>query len=261
MLRDQRKDKEYFDAIIDSRLATNKAWFEKCDTGQVNPDRMPFVKRNLSWTYLTVIQAKYSNNHALQNLLDDWKSGVKLIHESWNGFWKLKQGNPPVEYDQYILSAYDEMLWMLSLGYLLDVPNEDFQKLVEVIDRDKVKDKLYEFIISAKLEDRHLNAEESYRDVFHIPNIFSKLRDATEESDHAKASVLIEGFLNNDWYEGHKEAGWYNSHKSKHDTYSGYWCFEAAAVTCIMGLDDSSYRDQQYYPKDLADYYRAKHLG
>ncbi|MFH6985241.1 PoNe immunity protein domain-containing protein [Marinoscillum luteum] len=151
------------------------------------------------------------------------------------------------------------MLWMLSLGYLLDVSNEEFKKLVEVIDQDKVKDKLYEFIISAKLEDRKFIEEESYRDVFYIRDIFSKLRDATQVHDQMEAASLIKGFLNKDWYKGHKDAGWYNSHQSRYDTYSGYWCFEAAAVTCIMGLDDSSYRDQQYYPKDLVHYYRANH--
>jgi hypothetical protein len=256
MLRDQLKEKEYFDAVIDSRLAANKTWVEKCDTGQVKPDRIPYVKRNLSWTYLTVIQAKYSNNHAVEDLLDDWQNGVKLIHESWDGFWKLKQGNPPVEYDQYILSAYDEMLWMLSLGYLLGAPNEEFRKLVAVIDSDNVKDRLYEFIISAKLEVRQPIQKESYLDVFFIPEIFSTLRDAIQEPDQVKASSLVKDFLKKDWYKGHKDAGWYNSHKGKHDTYSGYWCFEAAAVTCILGLDDSSYRDVQYYPKDLVDHYR-----
>jgi hypothetical protein len=33
--------------------------------------------------------------------------------------------------------------------------------------------------------------------------------------------------------------------------YSGYWCFEAAAVVKLLGIDDSSFRDNEYYPADL----------
>jgi hypothetical protein len=249
MLRDIIRDKSYFEKIISEKEISNRTWVEKCGNGEVKEDRIPFVKRNLSWTFLTIISAKYSAGYLLENLLPDWKEGVKLIYESWDGFWKLKHGNPPVEYDQYILSAYDEMLWMLSLGYLLDAPEEEFKKLVEVIDRDKVKDKLYEFIISAKLKNRTPIQEESYRDFFGVPETFSKLRNVIEEPDKTKAAKLIHDFLKRDWYKNHKDAGWYNSHKSKHDAYFGYWSFESAAVVKIRGLDDSSFRDNQYYPK------------
>jgi hypothetical protein len=40
------------------------------------------------------------------------------------------------------------------------------------------------------------------------------------------------------------------------DWYYGRWSFEAAAVVAIKGLDDASFRDNPYYPKDLVDYYR-----
>jgi len=249
MLRDQIRDKNYFEKIIFEKETSNQTWLAKCNIGEVKEDRIPFVRRNLSWTYLTIISAKYSAGYCIENLLADWKEGIKLIHESWDGFWKLKQGNPPVEYDQYILSAYDEMLWMLSLGYLLDAQAQDFKKLVEVIDRDKVKDNLFEFIISAKLKDRAPIQEESYREFFGVPETFAKLRESIDEPDKAKAEKLIHDFLKRDWYKNHKDAGWYNSHKSKHDTYFGYWSFESAAVVKIKGLDDTSFRDNQYYPK------------
>lgn len=58
-------------------------------------------------------------------------------------------------------------------------------------------------------------------------------------------------FLEEDWYREHRQFGWYNSHTNKHNTYSGYWSFETAAVVKIMELDDSNFIDNQYYPKDL----------
>jgi len=155
---------------------------------------------------------------------------------------------------QYTLSAYDEMLWMLSLGYLLDINEADFKKLVDVIDRDGVKDFLFEFIILAKVKDRQPIKEESYQEFFGVPQTFEKLRKAIKETDKAKAEKLVKEFVTKEWYKNHKDSGWYDSHKSKHDTYFGYWSFETAAVVKIMGLDDSGFMDCQYYPKDLVNY-------
>ncbi|HEY8934009.1 MAG TPA: PoNe immunity protein domain-containing protein [Cyclobacteriaceae bacterium] len=249
MIRDQIRDDHYFEQYISRQIEGINKFLNWIEIGKTPQERINIVKQEIAKDYIYIILAKYSTGYSLENLLPDWKEGVKVIHESWDGFWKLKHGNPSIEYDQYILSAYDEMLWMLSLGYLLNVPDEDFKKLVEVIDRDKVKDKLYEFIISAKLKDRHPILEESYCDFFGVPETFSKLREAIQEPDKTKASKLIYDFLKKDWYKNHRDAGWYDSHKSKHDTYFGYWSFESAAVVKIMGLDDNSFKDNQYYPK------------
>jgi hypothetical protein len=84
-----------------------------------------------------------------------------------------------------------------------------------------------------------------------VPEIFKTLREAVAEPDKAEASRLVEVFVRREWYKKHTGAGWHGSHKSAFDAYSGYWCFEAAAVVKIRGLDDSAFRDWKYYPKDL----------
>lgn len=191
----------------------------------------------------------YSGGSPISDIKLQIPIGLKLISESWDGFWLVDHNGKKL--NQYGLSGYDEMLWMLSLGYLLNIDEEDFEKLVEVIDRDGVKDYLFEFIIRAKLKERQPISQESYAEFFGVPEIFKKLRQAINETDKAKAEKLIKEFITKDWYKNHKDAGWYNSHKSKHDTYFGYWSFETAAIVKIMGLDDSSFIDCQYYPKDL----------
>ena len=35
------------------------------------------------------------------------------------------------------------------------------------------------------------------------------------------------------------------------------WCWEAAGVAYAFGINDASFRDLPYYPKDLAAYARA----
>jgi hypothetical protein len=157
------------------------------------------------------------------------------------------------ELNQYTLSAYDEMLWMLSLGYLLDIPNEYLQKLAGVIDRDQVKDFLLEFIIRAKIKERQPITEESYQKFFYIPDTFKTLRQAITETNKETAIALVKRFVTREWYIKHRSSGWYNSHKSPGGGYYGYWCFESAAVVKIMGLDDGSFREHKYYPGDLVN--------
>ena len=61
-----------------------------------------------------------------------------------------------------------------------------------------------------------------------------------------KETALLE-YLDG-WYKNHSEYSWYDSHKSNTDTYSGYWSFEATAISIILGLDESKLRESVYYP-------------
>lgn len=239
-----------FENPIKERELSSQKRIEKLQNGLIAIDRINIVKQEMSKNFLYTAICKYSAGYSIKDIFNDYNQAVFFAFESWDGFWKLKdQGGK--EYDQYILSAYDEMLWMLSLGYLLNIPNDTFKMLVDIIDRDKVKDYLFEFIISAKIKERQPINGESYRDHFGIPETFAKLRAAIKELEKSKAEKLVKEFLTKAWYKNHKDAGWYNSHKSKHNVYFGYWSFETAAVVKIMGLDDSSFRDCKYYPKDL----------
>lgn len=251
-MRDKLKNEEYWNARIIQTENLRAIRYEKIRTGLIAPDRINIVKRDMVYSYLRTILEKYSAEYLVQELNNDLIKAIDLTYESWvDNAWKIKTGNPTgsIILDQYTLSAYDQMVWMLSLGYLLDISNNDFQKLVDVIDRDNVRDFLFEFIIRAKIKNRKPIIEESYQEFFYIPQIFEKLRQTITETD--KAETLVKEFITKEWYSGHKDCGWYDSHKNSNNTYFGYWSFETAAVVKIMGLDDSSFRDCQYYPKDL----------
>ena len=53
-----------------------------------------------------------------------------------------------------------------------------------------------------------------------------------------------------------KPCYWHGTH-TEGTSYFGYWAFEAALVTVLWDIDDSSYRDNLVYPRDLVDWYRA----
>ena len=50
-----------------------------------------------------------------------------------------------------------------------------------------------------------------------------------------------------------KPAAWYNNDQGGEGAYYGYWCFEAALVVRLLDIDDSSFRDNVYYPKDMVN--------
>ncbi|MBP6411740.1 MAG: DUF1911 domain-containing protein [Pseudarcicella sp.] len=248
-MRDKIKDRQYFDKSITMFYESIDRVTNWIEIGKTPFERINHVKRSMIESYISIFQCKYSAGFSIELIKADLKKCIEKCQESWDGFWLIEYQGKKI--NQYGLSGYDEMLWMLSLAYLLNIDEADFKKLVEVIDRDGVKDYLFEFIIRAKIKDREPIIEESYREFFGVPQTFEKLREAIAETDKIKAEKLVKEFITKDWYKNHKDAGWYNSHKSKHDTYFGYWSFETAVVVKIMNLDDSSFIDCQYYPKDL----------
>ncbi|MFZ2906414.1 MAG: PoNe immunity protein domain-containing protein [Cyclobacteriaceae bacterium] len=248
-MRTEIKDRGYFErysAEIEMIITRSKMWLSE---GSIAQERIKIVKDDIRSQYLKLAILKYSAGFPFETIKEAVNNVLNNVDSDWAGQWKLNHKGK--EYDQYILSAYDEMLWMLSLGYLVDVSNEAFGKLVNLIDRDQVKDFLFEFIIRTKVADRPILSAESYRDFFGVPKVFEKLRQAISEADKSKSEKLIHDFISKDWYKNHKDAGWYNAHKSKHDVFYGYWSFETAAVVKIMSLDETKFIDCQYYPKDL----------
>ncbi|MBP1852519.1 PoNe immunity protein domain-containing protein [Rhizobium halophytocola] len=61
----------------------------------------------------------------------------------------------------------------------------------------------------------------------------------------------LEAFMKT-WYRKMGDTYWFNNHKSRHNTYFGYWCFEAAAVAKILNIDDSNLREHPNYAYDAS---------
>lgn len=255
-MRDNYKDKEYFNDFIENTNLRLKKRFYKLDNKLIKLDRVNHVKRDMFKSYNQLISAKYSrgDNMFFDDVKKDYHFGVTLLSESWN---KKHMGLIPSQVKkgfllkQYSQSLFNYLLDSLSLGILLGAKDEDFNLIVDFIDKDEVKDFLIEFLIQYKNEERESIGEESYREFFGINDTYGTLKRIikTENKDKAQKSLKI--FLENEWFDSFKNEHIYSLHTGNHKNYSGYWCFVAAAIVKIKGLDDSSFRDNQYYPKDL----------
>lgn len=253
-MRDKIKDKKYFDEFIDKLKTSQERRFDKLKSNKIKNDRISSVKRDMSKNYLKIIFAKYSREDDTNELKSDLQNAIVLFSESWhkNHISIIQsQKNNEDFLNQYSQSAFMHLLDLLSLSILLNISTKDFNLIINFIDKDKVSDFLFEFLISKKIEDREKIKEESYKEFFGINQKFGTLKEIIQIENKKEAENKIKFFLENEWLKSFKDDFIYGDPKSKHNTYSGYWCFIAPTIVKIKDLDDSSFRDNKYYPSDL----------
>ena len=65
---------------------------------------------------------------------------------------------------------------------------------------------------------------------------------------------MMAEYLSN-WYYASRREPYYDSENQ--DFFTGYWSYEAAAITFLLKIDDSSYQTAPFYPQDLVDFSRS----
>ena len=129
---------------------------------------------------------------------------------------------------------------------------------VEATPEGQEKDGLIERLVAPFVADRGTPPDEARR---HLP--YRKLIKVFNASPEQRPALMLQ-YLE-DWYEASRREPYYDQHPQPDIrsgvSYYGYWSWEAAAVTVISRIDDSSYRDKPYYPKDLVDYARIQYTS
>jgi len=89
---------------------------------------------------------------------------------------------------------------------------------------------------------------------------YRKLLDAIDSDTPAEMQEEMKRYVKS-WYKDMKGVAFFwGKHEDitpQFSPYCGYWAMSAAAYTYLYGLDDSSYRNETVYPKDLVDYARS----
>ena len=120
MERDRIKNKEYFESIITQKKENISFYLNALKNNRVAIDRKYVVLNSMAGDCLTSLIAKYSTGYPIEELYTDYYDALEYMHQSWmvlDNRAYLKD----TKYNHYFGSDYDLMLWMLSLGYLLDV--------------------------------------------------------------------------------------------------------------------------------------------
>lgn len=215
------------------------------------------LKFSLFGLRLNNLIASYSKGDDKNELKKQFSEAVLVMEKVWDKkLTKVYHGIKQEELNQYKFDTYLYMLQMFSFAVLLDVNKDEFMILVNLIDRDKVKDFLFEFIISSRVKDRKPIQEESYKRYLLVPKLYGKLVAIANDNDLLTAQKGIQQFLMKDWIKIPKNH-FIDFNLKDIESYTvnsgfvGLWAFEVAAVVKIKGLDDSSFRDDKFYPDRL----------
>lgn len=188
--------------------------------------------RSIEGFYFNSLIASYSSGAPLERIIELFP---KVLH-SMKPVWNSDRG-------------YVEMVWMISIGIMLDIQEDEMLELKKMVEEDGLKDCLINFLFSYINKDWE---EGTQNFKFEIP--YKYLENVINASNNSESLTHLKSYLLNKWYHGHKDTGWYDTHKSKVDIYSGYWSFESGAIAKILELDDQILKNVPYYPYDMVHY-------
>jgi len=175
----------------------------------------------------------YSSGSSIEEIVRIFPTLVDLMTKTWSS-------ND---------SSYIELMWVFSLGVLLNAPAEDFEAL-----HNKLKDEEYNDFLIDYLFEHIVKTEINIDSELMFASPYEYLISAIHTDSKEDATVIIKTYVQKIWYQGHSDAGWHNSHKKKDGFYHGYWSFEAAAIAKILSVNDTGWENMQYYPYDLVHY-------
>lgn len=189
---------------------------------------------------LEIINSAYETmfNYQLDNVHAFYSSGIELSEIKKSFLSLVSTASETWKID----SGYVQMVTMLSIGILLEIEEEDFNKLINLVERDNVNDFLINYLIRYRKSDWQQTDSFLWNKPYKgIAEIVSLSKD-----DKLKALERLKKYLK-EWYKSLET----KTHESKWNIHTGYWCWEAGALVKILDLDDSSLKEQQYYPYDM----------
>ncbi|MFT3721561.1 PoNe immunity protein domain-containing protein [Pseudorhodoferax sp.] len=185
----------------------------------------------------------------------DWYPSALAFWEEYAHYHEAFHQTPESSYVIAHMTLGDSGYWdairMTSFAILLGHV-DTLVRLCAIWDYgDQPRDGLLERLIAPFVPGRAPPPDTCTR---HLPYFkLLKVFDASPE----KRPALMSKYMD-EWYTASRREPYYGSQKKgREHSYLGLWSFEAAAVTYVLQIDDSSYRDKDFYPRDLVDYARS----
>ncbi|QIM16613.1 DUF1911 domain-containing protein [Leucobacter insecticola] len=204
--------------------------------------------RDLSRIYFDVLKLSYSLGAAPEDLREYLDPAVDLYVEYQREDGRMKSASKGQIYSwQELPTRQINAAQLLSVVVVIGTP-EQRARIGEVLEV-RGPEPVLEFL--AGLRDDSIDGAEAGD---YPPRPYGRLLKVIQAAPEKRPKLMAD-FVKH-WYNGCRKAQWWGDHLSgprrgKPVVYSGYWCFEAAAVTQLLGIDDSLYRDNEYYPRDI----------
>ena len=210
------------------------------------------VTSGLAWESTEYLANTYSAGHAISDL----QTLYPTVIECWETFAKYATAYANSEKGRHTFvahlplqgSGFHDANRLVCFAILLGWP-QFIDRLVPIIDyNNPARDGLLERLIAPYVADRAAAPDECTR---HLPyfKTLKIFKAPPEQRAQLMATYLAE------WYHASRREPYYDSHE-KGSSFVGYWSWEAAAITFVLDIDDSGYRDAAFYPADLVAFAR-----
>ncbi|MGW8389688.1 PoNe immunity protein domain-containing protein [Pseudoduganella sp. HUAS MS19] len=201
---------------------------------------------------LDLLTLSYSAGSSLAELqvcypavVDAW-----LIHEKYHLDYGLSDQGASSTAATYALlgDAFHSVNRMVCFGLLLGWGEHLFHVARIIEYKNPRMDALIEHLLSYYVPNRDTSLAKCTRN-----QPYSKALKIFNAQPDARPDLMAE-YLK-DWYVASRREPYYDSH-NRYTSFRGYWSWEAAAITFLLDIDDSSYRTSEFYPADLVDFAR-----
>jgi len=237
MLRDELKNQKWFDEQIQELNQLNQETKSELQNNEIKVARIPNVIRVIFDFNLRKVFSMYSRGDTVED--------IKIVYiEAIESYYDAYQVGGIDYRDSFSDWDFPSVLAMLCLGILYDIEGEPLEKLLEVTRSIPSKYKIINYFLSYFIEVKQIATPDKLEPAF---KNFNKMIDMSNEEILSKKHM--DKYLK--WLKHHLRGFLTNTHNDFTDIYVGYWSFESAAFVKMRGLDDSSFRDSPYYPKDL----------
>jgi hypothetical protein len=231
MKREYYQTEKYFTNVITATKDSIKNLEETLKMKTTNEDKAR-ISYGIYLEYISLLMLKYSIGDPIPELKNVFLKLLSSLYE----YVKYRE---TFTYFGKSLETYVEALWLVSFALLFDIEKQEFKRITNIIGHEG-EDLLYELLVSKKIDGRKKAGK------MYFPKQYSLLYEVMFDKDNKKILKFLSRYYNN-----MKSCYWHGRHESDDSGFFGYWCIELAAAVKLFGIDDSSFKDNMYYPKDL----------
>ena len=181
--------------------------------------------------YDQIITAKYSLGEDISEIIEVYAKLLELLDV--------------IEYDEI---CYDSFYDLFALGILLETPIENLNKIIEMADKGKANNIIFDFLVESTNLKRNFKSDEFDDDNDEM--IYSMIQLSFKDKEKADKDFCE--YMKNEWWKKAYGTGYKKAHKEY--GYVGFWNYNCAAIAKILEIEDSSLKEDNHYPYELAHY-------
>jgi hypothetical protein len=229
------KDDEYFEEQVRYNADILEKFRQKIQDPDTDDDHRERLRHTVFRRELEQLVTRYSRGEPTENLRTAYPRVIDALSE-----YQQQAGREAQDF-RYI-DAYVFALWIVSIAILLEVGDAELRRAMQELD-NQGRDALYDRLVALRVP------VDKPATTLMYPKPYQPLYEALD-AEAEEQTRLIQKFLKQ-YYKGMKRTYWHDSHLGKDSGFFGYWCFELAALVKKLGIDDSAFADNIFYPRDL----------